>query len=152
MRQVRHNAFLRQPRKRNGPAQARAAMSGQEATERVPMTDFLELRCARVKNWLRASPFPGARFVDELACVLSVLLAILVAHLVGPGIFPGRPFPATWSCAATSRTASCAARCGYWERSWALDWRFLSFPPLDRPGRWSRWLPGARPAGDTPFA
>jgi uncharacterized membrane protein YccC len=38
---------------------------------------------ARVRRWPQLSLPRGARLVDELECVLSVLLAIVIAHLVG---------------------------------------------------------------------
>ncbi|MDI3307949.1 MAG: FUSC family protein [Acetobacteraceae bacterium] len=45
--------------------------------------DALEAARARVRRWLQGYPPPGARVVDELECMLSVLLAILIAHLIG---------------------------------------------------------------------
>jgi uncharacterized membrane protein YccC len=47
------------------------------------MREMLELACARIPRWLRPTLPRGARLVDELECVLSVLLAIVIAHLVG---------------------------------------------------------------------
>ena len=38
---------------------------------------------ARLGRWLQASPPVGIRLVDEAECVLSVLLAITIAHLIG---------------------------------------------------------------------
>lgn len=37
----------------------------------------------RMRRWLQLTFSEGARLVDELECVLSVLLAIVIAHLVG---------------------------------------------------------------------
>lgn len=36
-----------------------------------------------MKRWLQGPPPSGTRFLDELECVLSVLLAIVIAHLIG---------------------------------------------------------------------
>ena len=47
------------------------------------MNEGLEQTWARVTCWLQVSQPRGARLVDELECVLSVLLAIVIAHLVG---------------------------------------------------------------------
>src|SRR5690348_4896104 len=47
------------------------------------MTKASKLSPIRMRRWL---PFPlvgGARLVDELECTVSVLLAIVIAHLVG---------------------------------------------------------------------
>jgi uncharacterized membrane protein YccC len=41
------------------------------------------VRVIHVPCWLQVSLPRGARLVDELECVLSVLLAIVIAHLVG---------------------------------------------------------------------
>jgi uncharacterized membrane protein YccC len=47
------------------------------------MREVLELLRARIGRRLQLSLPRGARLVDELECVLSVLLAIVIAHLVG---------------------------------------------------------------------
>ena len=48
---------------------------------------FVSLHLARFGRafWaeLRTLPFPGARMIDEVACVLSVLLAIVFSHAIG---------------------------------------------------------------------
>jgi uncharacterized membrane protein YccC len=47
------------------------------------MRDLLEAARLRIRRLLQASPALGVRFVDDLECVFSVLLAILIAHHVG---------------------------------------------------------------------
>lgn len=47
------------------------------------MKQTAKLPPARICRWLQLALARGARLVDELECVLSVLLAIVIAHMVG---------------------------------------------------------------------
>jgi uncharacterized membrane protein YccC len=65
----------------------RLLMAGRDHGTYLLMLLFLSLHLSRFGRafWaeLRTLPVPGARMIDEIECVLSVLLAILFSHAIG---------------------------------------------------------------------